>query len=138
MKRKSAWIAVCLMMWSGAAVSAQQLMPGSRPNPYGASGLFDPLVLPTPPTPPYGAPPIAPTPPTAPGAPFGPPMMRPMPAPMPPDPRLPMVLPQPTYVDGAPMTAPAEPYFVGPDVPRSEPYAVYEGQRYKAEVKQDN
>ena len=139
---KRTWLAVLVTMGSGLAALAQQ------PNPYGFPSF------PMPPSAPYA--PLPPVPPNT--------YYRPMPTPIPPDPRMPLGQRPPSapvYVDGGPKPGAAEPYLVQPDVPSrqpvveptppfnrfvefvapsgpTEPYTTYEGQRYAAEVRNDN
>jgi hypothetical protein len=151
MKRNYGWIAVCVTMWSGVGVLAQQPMP----NPYGNPGFNYPIypVPPSGPSMPYATPPsmpYAPQPPMPPGMPA---WQRP---------------PMPGYTNTAPSNIPAEPYFVQPEGPPpasppmkapesrpvaqpfnrfiqviapsgpTEPFTMYEGPRQTAEMKNDD
>lgn len=151
MKRKVAWIAMCVSVVGGAALVAQQPQP---PMPFGSSNVYGLPGFPAPPTypyaippgapmaPPYPLPPTGPIPPTGPtgrstlpgvgpyqpmppGGPsngyFGP---NPLPMPVPPDPRLPIGQRPPMLpktIDGGPRNLPAEPYYVQPESPETLP-----------------
>jgi len=152
MKRKGAWMAMCVAMLSGAEVWAQQ--PVQTPNPYGSPGMYGYPYLPQPPPSPYAIPPSIPYAPQPPTPPFPPsyvpnlPYANPFPGPAPADPRaaepylvmpesLPPSGPSPSYSN--PRNIVAEPFvpYIAPSS-ESEPYTIYEGQRYMAEMKEDN
>jgi hypothetical protein len=150
MKRKYAWIAIGLALWTGTAQGQA---------PYGG---YPGVAYPAPPTPPYAMPPggpfgvpygpMLPTAPYPPQAPYGPPPPY-GPTPVPMDPRLPVGakpgLPQ--YSNDGPKPGASEPYLVTPDSGKrqslpdiksdertrlidffagpNEPYTTYEGKR---------
>ena len=143
MKSKSVWMAMAVAMLGNAEVLAQQGMqtPNVFANPgmYGYPGLPQLPRPPVPPTPPY-----APLPPSyIPNLPYSNPFSSPAPA----EPRAAepyLVLPESLPPSGPPLDSKprnivTEP-FVHFSAPSSEgePYTVYEGQRYMAEMKEDN
>jgi hypothetical protein len=143
MKRKCAWLAMCVAMLSGADVLAQEGM--QTPYRYGNPGMYGYPVLPQPPRPPV--------PPTPPYPPFPPsympnlPYTNPYSSPGPAEPRAAepyLVMPESLPPSGPPSDSKPRNIVTEPFVPFSapssdgEPYTVYEGQRYLAEMKEDN